>query len=141
MLNEYRDEIIEWINNGKTAEEIRQKFGVSRTYPYNLAKKLNLPLVSNRNRKTINCGPISKLHAAIGEKLSWERNFREKKPLQIAAKEIGITSTKLNQIERGTIDLTLLDLIKLADYYGVSVWMMVKSASESQFEERSAFKV
>ena len=141
MLNEYRDKIIEWIKNGRTASEISKEFGTSRTYPYNLAKRLNLPLKSNSNKKIISRMPLTQLHAALGEKLAWERNFRAKKPLAFVAAEIGITSTKLNQIERGTIDLTLLDLIKIADYYGVNVWMILKTATEAQFEETSAFKI
>lgn len=51
MLNEYRDKIIEWIKNGRTASEISKEFGTSRTYPYNLAKRLNLPLKSNSNKR------------------------------------------------------------------------------------------
>lgn len=141
MLKEDEEKVVEDIKAGMNVTELCLKYGMNRTYPYKIAEKYGLKLSAKKNRKTVNAVPITKLHATIGEKLCWERHFRLKKDLKIAASEIGMTTTKLNMIEKGTLDVTLMELMKLSDYYGVSVWAMIKSASESQFEERTVFNI
>ena len=135
MKNNFKNMMIQRIKEGKTADEIRIEFGTSNSYPYALAKREGLSLKRTRGKKTVNGKPITDLHIAIGRKLFWERLFMKEEEIKEAAANIGITTTKLNQIEKGTYDLSLLYLIKLAYYYKMEVWELIKFATEQMNEK------
>lgn len=125
-----RNKIIDAIKDGKSVQFISSAFGPGRATIYDIAKKEGLTIAAGKKASTKG-EALSEFHQELGQKLVWERMMLKKASLGDESKSTGISSIRLASIEAGNFDLTLFDLIRLADYLDTKPYLILKEVQDT----------
>jgi hypothetical protein len=103
----------ELYEQGRTASEIATALGYASGTISNIITRLGLTR-EDEKRTRWQRGPISPIHKELGEKL------RRIRVLSFGGKvKPDISTQRLNQIEDGICDITLLDMLKMMKAYNI----------------------
>ena len=111
--NEY---IREDHKDGKDIGQIAREHGLSTRRIQQILKEMGIR--NTRLKSSTEANPISKLHAKIGIR-TYNHRYDKFISVSDAAKMIGWSVQKLRRVEKGFVDITLLDMKDLALYLGV----------------------
>ena len=118
-MGKTRCKVVNMLIEGKSVKEIADECHITRSYVYKLAGEENIEVIKQRQEKNPKA-VISEDHLKFGVFIHNKRWFENNKTTK-EVEETGITSTRLNAIERGTYDIKLSELKILADYYGINL--------------------
>lgn len=109
----------EFHEDRKTVEELAEAWGLSKPRIYQILTDIGKKAVK------VEEGPeegkvLTQAHVQVGLKFYSHRHFKVE-DLEDAAKSLRWSSKKIRQVERGETQLTLSDLIQLAQYMNITL--------------------
>lgn len=123
-MEEREQQIIALYLGGESASSLARKFGRSEAL---IRKIISKHKVTRPKKVTVaeakpKGGPVSSTHESLGLRLGNYRVQRACHDKSTAAEKLGWSSHKLSKVEAGTFsDLTLFDVMDIAEYIGVEL--------------------
>lgn len=108
---------------GLNARELKDKYGVSIPLVYKVLAEQGAtgPNAPERNKDLEKSRVLSKAHVKLGLRLYEHRQFTVGETRISAALTFNWTSKKIALVEKGETELTLMELIKMANYMRLSL--------------------
>ena len=104
--------ILGYEEEGYSTSFLSRRYSISMRQVQNILKTNNIEL----RKQTNTGGVVSKLHCTVGTNIYYYRNLAN-----LTHKDFDMPLRRLRSIEKGTHDLTLVDLQKISELLGVNI--------------------
>lgn len=126
----------DYLNSKETPRTLGLKYGLGAHAIRKILKDSGVSLIKERG-KLKRGESLGKLHKFIGLFLFYKRNIAVKEIGEIAQK-LGISAIKYSKLEKGQVDPTLAELLKICDYYNITLITLIEEANKYEKVELDA---
>lgn len=126
MSTDERDRKIAEDYKTATVPEIAKKYGLTIPHIHKILKDLGVEKVGKKKQKrTVDERVISPTHRKLGSRFYFHRVGRLH-DLDVTSERMNLSGKKIRTIELGVTDVTLSELMTMAEYMGVKLTDLLK---------------